>query len=124
MYNPPAGADARYGRHGPVTGGGTMGTGDFYERVSSVRQSALELLNDSCDRGGEGGGMAPMDADVVVALQRSANELGVAQAALAAALSAVPEPARIEVGPAPVETTMPLTAEAAIVLALAETTIP
>ena len=110
---------------------------DLRQRLAVLRETALQLLGECASQapGGRRG------ADLMVALQNASNHLGVAEAALA---SRHPAPAPPEPGvmtPAPIEPAAPapprraatpqpdgaperITAEAAVVLALAETTVP
>jgi hypothetical protein len=93
------------------------GRGAVCERVSALREETLVIL-DRCS-GGE-----QVTAEVVVALQHAANELGTAEAALRPAPAPRLEPAPI-VGTAdsPSYGTMAMTAEAAAVLSLAESSV-
>jgi hypothetical protein len=103
-------------------------THELNRRVAVLRQATLELLGDCT--AGRGGARR---ADLIVALQDASNRLGAAQAALDPPVAVPPTPAAIASSdPAPRADAErpgtvpdgPLSAEAAIVLALAEVTIP
>ena len=110
---------------------------DLRQRLAVLRETALQLLGECASQapGGRRG------ADLMVALQNASNHLGVAEAALAPPhpASAPPDPGVMT--PAPIGPPAPApprqaaaaqpngapertTAEAAVVLALAETTVP
>ena len=101
---------------------------ELRQRLVALREQALELLSDCTASQGAADGM-----DLIVALQDVSNRLGAAQAALTPQAPLVLTPAPIEPSrrrqtsgpevPAPAPTGSP-TAEAAIVLALAEITVP
>ena len=100
---------------------------ELRQRLAALREEALQLLTDcTADQGAHG-------MDLIVALQDVSNRLGAAQAALAPPAPPVLTPAAIEptrrrqTSDAEVRIAVPArspTAEAAIVLALAEITVP
>lgn len=97
-------------------------------RIAALREEALQLLGDCAANPGDA-----RRADLMVALQDASNRLGAAQAAVAPPAPLVLTPAPIEPScrrqagdaqaPSGVPTESP-TAEAAVVLALAEVTVP
>ena len=110
---------------------------DLRQRLAVLRETALQLLGE-CASHAPGGRRG---SDLMVALQNASNHLGVAEAALAPPhpASAPPDPGVMT--PAPIGSPAPApprqaaaaqpngapertTAEAAVVLALAETTVP
>jgi hypothetical protein len=89
------------------------------DRVSALREQTLQLLQECSDHRAGSNGTSP---DAVVALQAAANKLGVAQAELARPIKLEPavfgdEPPRRD------DRGADMTADAATLLALAETTI-
>lgn len=103
---------------------------ELRQRLAALREQALQLLGDcTADQGATPG----MEMDLIVALQDFSNRLGAAQAALTPQAPPVLTPAPIEAdrrrqprSPAVLTAVAPgsYTAEAAIVLALAEITVP
>jgi hypothetical protein len=101
---------------------------ELRQRLAALREEALQLLTDCTANQGAACGM-----DLIVALQDVSNRLGAAQAALAPQAPPVLTPAAIEPSrrrqtrDTEVRSGVPaksLTAEAAIVLGLAEITVP
>jgi hypothetical protein len=91
------------------------------DRVSVLREQALQLLQECYDHTAGANGTSP---DAVVALQAAANKLGVAQAELGRPAATDLEPAAFGgEPPRPDDREARMTAEAAALLALAETTI-
>jgi hypothetical protein len=101
---------------------------ELRQRLAALRTQALELLSDCTGNQGAAHGV-----DLIVALQDVSNHLGAAQAALTPQAPLTLTPAPIEPSrrrqasdtapPTAIPTESP-TAEAAIVLALAEITVP
>jgi hypothetical protein len=101
---------------------------ELRQRLAALREQALQLLSDCSANPGAAPG-----TDLVVALQDVSNRLGAAQAALTPQAPLVLTPAPIEpslrrrpsgAAVLAAAATTPPTAEAAIVLALAEITVP
>jgi hypothetical protein len=89
-------------------------TAELGRRLAALREEAMQLLGDCVTDQADA-----RRAELIVALQDVSNRLGAAQAALT-------PPAPLVLAPAPIEPSEaePVTAEAAIVLALAEITVP
>ena len=103
---------------------------ELRQRLAALREQALQLLGDCT---ADQGAMPGMEMDLIVALQDFSNRLGAAQAALTpqAPLALTPAPIepdrRRRTRGTAVPTAVPTgssTAEAAIVLTLAEFTVP
>lgn len=94
---------------------------DFHERITELREVALQLLEECSHQSVAAVGNR---AEVIVALQGAANNLGSAQAGLASQSPSALEPAPVLREPQrPRDPSMRRTAAAASVLALAETTV-